>query len=369
VTPSKPTLRRVDALSPHPEADRIPVMPESEYAALRSDIELRGIQVPIEVTPTEVVLDGRQRLRAARELGQAQVPVRAVAADDELDYMFRAAILRRQLTASQRAALVVERDAWRQLREAGRRRQRANLVQAPEGETLPPRGKSRDEAGAWAGVSGRTVQDAATVREHDPALFERVKHDRVSASTAARQVRRRLRDAGLPPPPPLPEGPFDLIYADPPWAMGNPDSPHAPENHYATMPVQEIVDLPVPIAEDAVVFLWALSSMLPEALEVIGAWGFECKTTMAWIKDWIGLGVWVRNRHELLLVGRRGKQGPPEREDRIDSVVEAPRGRHSQKPAIFYELIERMYPQASKLELFARHERPGWASWGNEVGQ
>jgi excisionase family DNA binding protein len=53
--------------------------------------------------------------------------------------------------------------------------------------------------------------------------------------------------------------------------------------------------------------------------------------------------------------------------DRIDSVIEAPRGRHSEKPECVYELIERMYRLASKLELFARRRRPGWTAWGNEV--
>jgi len=52
---------------------------------------------------------------------------------------------------------------------------------------------------------------------------------------------------------------------------------------------------------------------------------------------------------------------------RIDSVVDARRGRHSEKPEVFYELIERMYPERSKLELFARRRRPGWSAWGNEV--
>jgi N6-adenosine-specific RNA methylase IME4 len=342
-------------------------MPGREYEAFKADIAARGVLVPIEITGGGVVLDGRQRLRAACDLDLKMVPVRVVAVEDEIDHMLCAAILRRQLTASQKAALIVERDQYQRLRAAGRRRQQANLVQAAEGATLPPRGKTRDEAGLWAGVCGRTIQDAATVREHDPELFERVKHDQVSASTAARQVRRRLRDEGLPSPPPLPDRPFELIYADPPWPMGYPDSPHAPENHYPTMSMEAIKALDVPAADNAVLFLWAVSSLLPEALEVMEAWAFECTTTIVWVKNWIGLGVWVRNRHELLLVGRRGSHPPPEREDRIDSVLEAPRGRHSEKPTEVYELIGRMYPGASKLELFARKERAGWASWGNEV--
>ena len=98
------------------------------------------------------------------------------------------------------------------------------------------------------------------------------------------------------------------------------------------------------------------------------AWGFEYKTNLVWIKPSIGLGTWVRNRHELLLVGRRGSFPKPEPEDLPDSAIEAPRGGHSEKPGSVYELLERMYPQASKLELFARGiPRAGWAAWGNQV--
>jgi N6-adenosine-specific RNA methylase IME4 len=211
------------------------------------------------------------------------------------------------------------------------------------------------------------VQDVVTVREHDPKLFERVKRGELSGPLAARRVRRRLRDQGLSPPGPMPEGLYELIYADPPWQLGNPDGPYAPESHYPTLPLEEIEALEVPAAEDAVLFLWAVSALLPQALAVIEAWGFQYKSNLVWEKEWIGPGVWLRNRHELLLVARRGAFSPPEPEDRVDSVLKAPRGRHSEKPARVYELIEQMYPHASKLELFARSQRPGWIAWGNEV--
>jgi N6-adenosine-specific RNA methylase IME4 len=134
------------------------------------------------------------------------------------------------------------------------------------------------------------------------------------------------------------------------------------------MPLEAIKALEPPAAQDAVLFLWAVSSLLPEALEVMDAWSFTYKTTLAWVKPRIGPGIWLRNRHELLLVGRRGNHPPPEPEDRADSVLEAPRGRHSEKPTRVYELLERMYPRGSKLELFARgRPRPDWVSWGNEV--
>jgi len=133
------------------------------------------------------------------------------------------------------------------------------------------------------------------------------------------------------------------------------------------MTLSEIKALAVPAAEDAALFLWAVNGQLPEALEVMAAWKFEYRTNFSWVKPSIGLGHWTRNRHELLLLGMRGKVALPDEEDRPDSVIEAPRGRHSEKPACVYERIERMFPGASRIELFARATRPGWVSWGNEV--
>jgi N6-adenosine-specific RNA methylase IME4 len=361
------SYRSPAALRPHPEADVIPLMREAEYEAFRADIEADGIQVPLEITEDGVVLDGRQRQRAALELGLKTVPVRLVEPADELEHMLKAALLRRQLSASQAAALVLELESYRRRRDEADERRLSNLRQTPEVATSPPRGKTREFGASLAGVSARTLQDAICVHEHDRALFEQVKCGELSASHAANRVRRRLLEEGTAEAGPMPAGPFEVIYADPPWRLGNPDGPIAPERHYVTMPLDEIKALEIPVAENAVLFLWTVNGLLPQALEVIAAWGFEYKSGLAWVKPSIGPGVWVRNRHETLLIARRGSFPPPEPEDRVDSVVEAPRCRHSEKPELFYELIERMYPHASKLELFARCRREGWAAWGNEV--
>ena len=361
--------RRLCELRLHDQQERIPTLTAKELKAFIASVEARGVRVPIEITPEGVVLDGRARLHAAEEAGLEQVPVRLVAPDDELEYMLRAALERRQLSASQAAALTLELEQHQELRAQARERQRANLRQNAEVATLPPRGeKSRETIARVAGCSPRTVQDAATVQAHDPELFEQIKQGKIGAETAARRVRRAQRDRQLPPAPPLPGELCELFYVDPPWQMGNPDGPHAPEQHYPTMPLEAIKALQLPAAKQAVLFLWAVNSLLPQALEVIEAWGFEYQTNIAWVKPSIGMGRWTRSRHELLLIARRGNHPAPDPEDLPDSVIEAKRGRHSEKPALFYELIERLYPTASKLELFARGTpRPGWAAWGNQV--
>jgi len=359
--------RRTGELRPHQHTE-LPPLSTLARAALEADIGKRGIVEPLEITRQGVVLNGRERLAAAQQLGEEQVPVRIVEPVDELEHIILAALQRRHLSASQRAALALELDRYRELKAAAEQRRRQNLRQHAEEAGSPPRGKTRDHVAAWAGVSARTVQDAATVQEHDPDLFEQVKAGRLAADLAARRVRRGLRDHNLPPAPPLPEGPFELIYADPPWQLGNPDGVNAPENHYPTMPLRDIKQLQPPASEHAVLFLWAVNCLLPEALQVLEAWGFSYKTNLVWVKPAIGLGVWARNRHELLLFATRGQIDVPEPKQRPDSVIQAERGRHSQKPERAHQLIETAYPHLSKLELFARGTpRPSWQAWGNQT--
>jgi N6-adenosine-specific RNA methylase IME4 len=362
-------LASVDALTPHPLASRLPAMTDTERAALRADITSHGITTPIEATPDGVILDGHARWRVARELGRAGVPVRTVDPDDHAAFILTRAVGRKNLSASQRAALAVECDEYRRGLVAGNARRLANQRPDPDVATLPHRGaRTRERAAVLAGVSAHTIQDAACVREADPELFGEVLAGRIPVDKAARRIRREQRYAAIAPAPPMPDGPFALILADPPWRMGAPDSPSAPENHYPTMSVAEISALEIPAAETCVLFLWAVNSMLPEALEVMGTWGFTYRTNLCWTKPSIGPGNWARHRHELLVVGTRGDIRTPREEDRPDSVIEAPRGRHSEKPEEAYVRIERAYPQLSKCELFARgRPRLGWVAWGNEV--
>jgi N6-adenosine-specific RNA methylase IME4 len=170
--------------------------------------------------------------------------------------------------------------------------------------------------------------------------------------------------------PPQSNDQFDVIYADPPWRYGSPkaEPPNRRiENHYPTMPLGDICALRVPAAKDAVLYLWATAPLLPEALQVMEAWGFRYKSCAIWDKQRVGIGHWWRGQHELLLVGVRGKARPPQSTLRRSSVFRAPRGRHSEKPAEVRDYIAQAFPAARRLEMFARVTSPGWKAWGNEV--
>jgi len=164
---------------------------------------------------------------------------------------------------------------------------------------------------------------------------------------------------------------YGLILADPAWRF-EPYSretgmDRAPENHYPTMTLDKIEALQIPAADDCVLFLWATAPMLQEALSVMGAWGFTYKSQIIWVKDRIGTGYWARNKHELLLIGTKGSIPAPAPGTQPESAILAPVSRHSEKPEVFHGLIERLFPNVPKLEMFSRRARPGWDSWGAEA--
>jgi len=168
----------------------------------------------------------------------------------------------------------------------------------------------------------------------------------------------------------IPSGKFAVIYADPPWQYSNSGFNESAESQYSTMPTEDICKMSDEVeawsTPETVLFLWATNPLLPDALEVMQAWGFDYKTNMAWIKDkGRGKGWFLQSKHELLLIGTR--TNTPHPNVRPDSCFEADRGPvHSRKPVKAYEIIESMYDGA-KLEMFCRKPRDGWEAHGNEL--
>ncbi|MCB1424222.1 MAG: S-adenosylmethionine-binding protein, partial [Notoacmeibacter sp.] len=81
---------------------------------------------------------------------------------------------------------------------------------------------------------------------------------------------------------------FRTILADPPWRFLNRTGKVAPEhrrlNRYGTMSTHEICELPVAeiLEPTAHLYLWTPNALLPEALQVMQAWGFEYKSNIVW---------------------------------------------------------------------------------------
>jgi N6-adenosine-specific RNA methylase IME4 len=175
--------------------------------------------------------------------------------------------------------------------------------------------------------------------------------------------------------PPFPRKRYGVILADPPWSFAtysDKGMDRSADNHYPTLDVGTLCGIGpfVPAADDCALFLWATVPMLPDALKVMKAWGFDYKSSLVWVKDRVGTGYWFRNQHELLLVGTRGDRLPaPAMGTQFSSVIEAPVGEHSEKPDVFYTIIETYFPTLPKIELNARRARAGWTAWGLEAPQ
>ncbi len=130
------------------------------------------------------------------------------------------------------------------------------------------------------------------------------------------------------------------------------------------MPTETIKALSVPAADNCVLFLWATVPMLDQCIDVLKVWGFTYKSAIIWEKDRSGTGYWSLNTVEILLIATRGHIPAPTPGEQPPQVIKAPRGRHSEKPAVFAEMIERLYPSTPKIELFARKARRGLGCLG-----
>lgn len=181
---------------------------------------------------------------------------------------------------------------------------------------------------------------------------------------------------------------YSAILADPPWEfrVWGKDTGHgrSAKSHYPTMSLEALKALPIGdlAADDCALFMWTCWPVLPDALELGAAWGFQYKTcAFDWTKtrakaharftflddttNWhFGMGYWTRANTEPCLLFTRGN---PERLARnVRQLIVSPVREHSRKPDDQYARIERLVC-GPYLELFARHKRNGWQSWGNEI--
>jgi len=120
-------------------------------------------------------------------------------------------------------------------------------------------------------------------------------------------------------------------------------------------------------ADDCIHLMWCPASFNAVALKVMELQGFTYVSQLVWIKPGIGTGFWIRDKHELLLIGVKGKIPCPAMGDQFDSAIEAPKGEHSKKPDFAHLFAETFFPSLPKVELNARHHREGWLQWGNEA--
>lgn len=372
-----------------------------KVSELANSFVLLGQLEPITVDPNGILLAGWHRLEAARLLGWTSIEATVFEGGDlereliEIDEN----LMRNDLTVLEQGEHIQRRN---EILEAMGQRREVGRYQNSNGVTVTPL-KTTEDIAKEAGLSKNSVQKRAQIaRDIVPEVKELIRDTPIADSTtqllelarlkpeeqinvakhsvdsdmtvskAKQEVNRKNRIEIINNQVNKISGvlKYSVILADPPWRYDFSKSDNREiENHYPTMDVEEICNLNISeIAnDDCVLFLWATNPKLVEALQVINAWNFTYKTNMVWVKDKIGMGYYARQQHELLLIATKGRLPMSDPKDRVSSVIEAPREEHSKKPEIVYDVIEKLYPEYAKIELFARSKHKNWAVWGNEV--
>jgi N6-adenosine-specific RNA methylase IME4 len=286
-----------------------------------------------------------------------------------------------RMRAEIRAGELLAQMKTRRERDQGKAVKGSRVATPTNLPTLSDLGVNKTQSSRWqrlaamtpekqAQTISRRVRVAVAAAEDDKAVISAARAESHVAKRERRDERERELADRI---EALPEKKYGVILTDSEWRFHayDPDTgaDRAASNHYPTSDLEKIKarDVASIAADDCVLFSWATVPMLPQALEVMEAWGFKYVSHFIWVKDKAGTGYWNRNQHELLLVGTRGNIPAPAPGAQWPSVMEAPRGAHSEKPDKCYELIEAYYPNVPKIELNARKARDGWNRWGNEA--
>jgi len=386
----------MNELKTHPAADAFPMMDAGRFAEVKADIAEKGQLEPITLCEG-MILDGRNRHKACVELGIE--PGFREWPGNPWHFAWSMNGQRRDLAELQRGAIKhicdrgsadyeerqtkrrkdIDADANRKRSQATEAQHKASKPRA--GETMvvvqdepqpkENRHKGRAARAKEANVSTATQARVEALANNRPDLLEKVARGEIKGTEALRQMKKdqvaeRVAE--------LPDDKFTVIYADPPWAYNDKqggsisESYGAAEKHYPSMTLSELkaLDIRKLSADDCVLWLWATCPLLEDALELAVAWGFKYKAQFVWDKVKHNMGHYNSVRHEVLLVCTKGSC-TPQVSKLYDSVQSIERAEHSVKPDEFRAIIDTLYPNGNRIELFARRPAEGWQTWGNEA--
>lgn len=366
----------------------IPALSAEEYKQLEENILHDGIRDAL-IVWNGVLLDGHNRYKIAQKHGLTY-DVQEMNFDSRADaerWVILNQFGRRNLSAYDRSVLALR------LKPIIAAKAKERQAKAGRGEDVPisAQAKTRDEIAKAAGVGHDTIAKVEKIEaKAAPEIKAAVKSGTMSINQAYQATRREEKKAEVKKriedyadvqtgviDIAAPKKKYNIIYADPPWQYSawEKTGDKAPSNHYPTMRIDELCALPIAniSATDCALFLWATYPTLPDALELIKAWGFVYRTAaFVWVKKnktqdtpFFGCGAWTRANSEICLLATKGTV---QRLDAtISQIVESPIEEHSKKPDIVRELIERLVGKLPRVELFCRHPADGWDIWGNEA--
>lgn len=387
----------------------MPPLSAEEYQALKADISLRGVQVPVEYDETGHVLDGHHRIQICTELGIANWPrlVRYGLTDDEkLRHARRLNLDRRHLDREQKRDLIAE-----ELRERPSDSDRA--IAAGLGvnhETVGAERKRLESTGGIRQLDERTGRDKRVrkIVQFVPGSEDEERGLSISARAINERNRRTYRDGARNIAREISDATalsatgrkFGCLYADPAWRRKAGLGDRSYDVHYGTMDWGAICAMPVRerLQPNAWGFVWIprphlLAAIkievdtplgrttieMPLAWAIMKCWGFDSYSTcFVWTKtdedrpDDHGMGLITWDQDELLLLFKRGRGLPmPDGIEKHGSNHRERAGLHSEKPAYYRKMVNDMTDSVQVLELFAREDEehilpPNFYTWGNQ---
>lgn len=366
----------------------IPPLTETEYSLLEQSILEEGCRDAL-ITWNGTLLDGHNRYEICTK---HNIEFYTIEKDfenkeDAMDWMDKNQLGRRNLTPDQRQIIIGRR--YNREKKTPETQNRGNrfTVKVEGGQTVPPL-KTADAIAREAGVSDRTVKRYAKSAEFyseleksEPELATKIWSGETTLKEvmATKKKQERIEDieqqleaierGELP----ELEGLFDVVSIDPPWAYEERGGASSAEYDassvrgtvtYPTMTLSELEQLNLPVKDDAVLFLWTTHAFLRDAFDLLETWGFDYKATIVWDKEKMGIGRNIRLQCEFCLLATKGS--PYLNGGSVRDIIREPRREHSRKPEAFYELVETL-TLGRKLDYFAREQREGWETYGNET--
>ena len=332
----------------------LPPLPPLEYENLKESIESNGQHMPIVVNEHDVILDGHHRYRICKELEiEPKVIIKKFETkEQEAIYVIDVNAARRQMVTLARVQLQLKKKPFIQ------KIAKKNQAQGTDTPT-----HTRAELSQAAGTSEDTFSKCEVIIESkNEKVINSVLAGVCTINTAYKKVMVKDQLEA----PIIPQGQYSIIYIDPPWPTSNPTRAGSAQMHYPLMSISDIKNMSLPLADNGIVYMWTVSSYMPQAMDIIRTWKLDYRTTFVWDKDALLLGSWNRIQTEYLIMATKGEIPTPDKPPR--SIHREKRKEHSKKPEYYYTMIEEAYPQyKDRLEIFARQTRKNWDSTGNEI--
>lgn len=394
----------------------IPPLSDEEFKQLEENILRDGIQDPLKVW-NGILIDGhnRYKIAAKHDLPFSTTEINFNNRNDAIIWIIKNQFGRRNLSAYDRAILALKLKPV--IAAKAKENSLANLKQnqiensdtqifggrenISESETpeittpfevpfsteLPKPVKTPKHAqetnqqiAQMAGLSHETIRKVEKVEQSaTPEIKQALKSGDMSINTAYKEVKKAERKEEIKKQVEEieqnaienPDGLFDVIVIDPPWAYGDGHLYHVDgwrvSAPYPEMSQEDLKAIELPAAENCVLCIWTTNQFIWDAKELMDAWGFKYRFMFIWNKQQMGIGRRIRMQCEFCLVGLKGD---PVFKDvhNIRDIIEEPRREHSRKPEKFYEIIDAMFA-GRKLDYFSREQREGWATYGNDTSK